>query len=93
MSDKGRKAIDRIEQNLMEPADIEKYLRSHEWVHKDDVVEGEVVVYCDLMPDAYNLVNCELEHCKEYKVDDYNPIILHCRHKRPATVGDLIKEG
>lgn len=82
MSDKGREAIDRIEQNLMEPADIEKHLRSHGWLHEDDVVEEKGRCYgdygCprDVMQGIHGI--CPYSNCRD--CDRYNP----------ATIKDLI---
>ena len=82
MSDKGREGIALIYDGLVQEVDmtvedIERILRSHGWLHEDDVVEG--VWKCTL--DKY----CEMK--ERNGICHHN--ITKCPNRRPATIKDL----
>jgi hypothetical protein len=94
--DKGKEAINNIEDMLaMTPREgtIESILRSHGWLHEDDVVEGKTKPMCDIPGDLDIDSNCEIVK------KGYPSLWVHCNNAsfkcphykdRPATVKDLI---
>jgi hypothetical protein len=85
MSDKGRETIKQAMHICNISGNIEcleRHLRSHGWVHEDDVVEGHYK--CD-------------EHDRECRQRAFRPNVcqlIPCEFLKPAKVKDLIrKEG
>jgi hypothetical protein len=85
MSDKGREALIKINGLAKQWARgidyVESILRSHGWLHEDDVVEGVeicTVDFCAYLPE--NRI-CTASSCTDATIFKY---------KRPATVKDLI---
>lgn len=96
MSNKGREAIAKIifldegqswKQTDAALDEVESILRSHGWLHEDDVVEGEVIEEdCD----GYEGCASDCGLCSVQEREGRPDMKLTCMKPRPATIKDLI---
>lgn len=95
MKDKGMEAIAAIKEASLDNAQpigidddtIIFILRSHGWLHEDDVVEGEVIEEdCD----GYEGCASDCGLCSVQEREGRPDMKLTCMKPRPATIKDLI---